>query len=111
MGKRIIWILIAVFISYGGYSQISLHSEKMDYASPKEYFIGGITVSGVKYLDNNVLIMLSGLNVGDKIKIPGDDISNAIKKLWKQGMFEDIEISYTKIQGDKIFLNIKEKFY
>lgn len=106
MGKKLIWILIAVFVSYNGFGQISLHKDKLDYANPKEYFIGGITISGVKYLDNNVLIMLSGISVGDKIKVPGDDITNAMKKLWKQGMFESVEISYTKIQGDKIFLNI-----
>jgi len=106
MGKKIIWILIAVFISYEARAQISVGNEKIDYANPKEYYIGGITISGVRYLDNNVLIMLSGLSVGDKIKVPGEDITNAIKKLWKQGMFEAVDISYTKIQGDKIFLDI-----
>ena len=107
MGKRLIWILLAVSISLTTFGQQSLHKDKIDYSNPKEYYIAGITVSGVKYLDNNVLIMLSGLTVGDKIKVPGDDITRAIKKLWKQGMFESVEIDYTKITGDKIFLDIK----
>lgn len=89
--------------------QVQLFEQKVDYTAPKEYYIAGITISGVKYLDNNVLIMISGLSVGDKISIPGDEIAKAIKKLWKQGLFENIEISYTKIQGDKIFLNIDLK--
>ena len=89
------------------YSQDSPVKDNIDYTSPKEYFIGGISISGVKYLDNNVLIMISGLSVGDKITIPGDDIAKAIKKLWKQGLFEDVKISYTKIQGDKIYLDIE----
>ncbi|MCF8297856.1 MAG: outer membrane protein assembly factor BamA [Saprospiraceae bacterium] len=88
-------------------AQISVGDKSVfDYSNPKEYEIGGITVSGIKYLDNNVLIMLSGLTVGDKIKIPGEEITSAIKKLWKQGLFENINISATKIQGDYIFLDI-----
>ncbi|MFH2095552.1 MAG: outer membrane protein assembly factor BamA, partial [Bacteroidota bacterium] len=78
-----------------------------DYNDPKEYEIGGITVSGVRYLDHEVLVNLSGLNVGDKITLPtGGEISDAIRKLWKQGLFSDIEISIEKIIGDIIFLDI-----
>ena len=78
----------------------------IDYSNPKEYEIGGVTISGIKYLDSNILIHLSGLKVGNKITIPGDDITKAIKKLWKHGLFGDIEITATKIIGTKIFLNI-----
>ena len=78
----------------------------IDYANPKEYVIGGITVSGTKYLDKKVLILLSGLTVGDKIQVPGEKISKAIESLWKQKLFSDIKISATKIQGNNIFLNL-----
>lgn len=77
-----------------------------DYTSPKEYYIGGITVSGVKYLDGNVLIMLSGLTVGDRIKIPGDKISQSVRKLWEQGLFEDIQITVSKVIDNQAFLDI-----
>jgi len=77
-----------------------------DYANPKEYVIGGITISGVKYLNHSALIQLSGLQIGHKIKIPGDDASKSLRKLWSQGLFSDIEISYTKVTADSIFLNI-----
>ncbi len=88
-------------------AQISIGDlDKIDYAYPKEYEIGGITVTGVKYLDNNVLIMLSGLSVGDQINIPGEEISKAIHNLWDQGLFENVIISATKVQGNLIFLNI-----
>ena len=82
-----------------------------DYNNPKEYYIGGMTVSGVKYLDGNVLIMLSGLSVGDKVKIPGDRISQAIRKLWDQGLFQDIKVSVTKIVDNQVFLDfyLKER--
>ena len=91
--------------------QVSLGDDlsEVDYSKPREYEIGGITISGVQYLDNNVLIMLSGLYVGGEIIVPGDNISNAIHKLWDQGLFENIRITATKIQDDYIFLDINLK--
>jgi outer membrane protein insertion porin family len=81
-------------------------SSLVNYASPKEYEIGGIMVSGSDHLDVNVLKLLSGLNVGDKVQVPGDRISTAIENLWKQGLFEDIKITASKIQGKTIYINI-----
>ncbi|MBU1369902.1 MAG: outer membrane protein assembly factor BamA, partial [Bacteroidetes bacterium] len=89
--------------------QIGSDLSAFDYSKPKEYEIGGITVEGIKYLDNNVLIMLSGLTVGQKIKVPGDNITDAIRKLWDQGLFEDVGIFATEIAGNKIFLEIQLK--
>ena len=65
----------------------SLYSQKDsvtvgDYTAPKEYIIGGIEVSGAAFTDKNVIKLLSGLVVGDKIKIPGDRITDAVKALW-----------------------------
>jgi outer membrane protein insertion porin family len=77
----------------------------VDYSNPKEYVIADITVSGVKYLSKDALIMLSGLKIGQKIQIPGDEISDAIQRLWDQGLFSDVKISITKIEGDKVYLN------
>jgi outer membrane protein insertion porin family len=75
----------------------------IDYANPKEYEIGGIEVSGTKYLDKSVLKLLSGLTVGDRIMVPGDQVAKAIENLWKQGLFSDISINAQKVVGDKIF--------
>lgn len=94
-----------------GMAQIAVGSDlsPFDYARPKEYEIGGVKVSGIKYLDENVIVMLSGLTVGEKIKIPGDPITEAIRKLWDQGLFEDVAITSSSIQGGLIFLNINLK--
>lgn len=99
--KYIIITLLAIFGINQLKSQIST-----DYANPKTYKIGGITISGVRYLNHNALIQLSGIKVGSKVKIPGEDISRPLKRLWKQGLFSDIKISYTKIKGDSIYLDI-----
>jgi len=79
---------------------------EINYARPVSYTIGGITVSGIEHLDHGVIIVLSGLSVGDRIEIPGDEIRNAIDKLWQQGLFENIRISASKVEGDIIFLNL-----
>src|SRR6266480_1822979 len=57
---------------------------------PHEYTIAGITVTGTKYLDQQLLISISALSVGDKVNIPGgDNFSKAIINLWKQNLFSN----------------------
>ncbi len=101
-------VLFLFFFSFTASAQIRLGDDlnQFDYAAPQEYIIGGITVTGAERLDHNVIIMLSGLQVADRIEIPGEKIRKAIDKLWKQGLFEDISITSTKISDDLIFLNI-----
>ncbi|HLO46588.1 MAG TPA: outer membrane protein assembly factor BamA [Leadbetterella sp.] len=81
----------------------------VDYTSPKDYIIGGITVTGAKFLDPNTLISVSGLNVNDEIKIPGERISSAIKRLMDQGIIEDVSINITKVEGKTVFLELALK--
>ncbi|MDD4848864.1 MAG: POTRA domain-containing protein [Bacteroidales bacterium] len=106
---RITLLIIICLVPFFAFSQISLGDNnlpKFNYNKPQTYEIGGITVSGVKYLDRNVLVMLSGLSVGASVKVPGEEITQAIKKLWDQGLFEDVQIQATKVENDKIFLDI-----
>ena len=74
--------------------------------TPKKYEIGGIKVSGVKNYEDYVLIGLSGLSIGQTITIPGDEITQAIKRYWKHGLFSNASITAEKIEGSKIFLKI-----
>ena len=78
----------------------------IDYGNPRTYEIAGITVDGAKFVDPNVLCMIAGLRVGNEISVPGDDFANAIRKIWEQGMFEDVAINAANIIGDKIFLEV-----
>ncbi|MEZ4983658.1 MAG: outer membrane protein assembly factor BamA [Saprospiraceae bacterium] len=78
--------------------------EVYDYTSPKEYEIGGIRVNGAYFSDENAIIGVSGLTVGDKIKIPGYDIPRALRNLWKLRLFTNVEILQEKTIGDVIFL-------
>ena len=101
-------ISIIFFFLKGSYSQDVVQSDLpvMDYSYPSEYEIADISISGVKYLDENILIQLSGLQVGDKFLVPGERITMAIEKLWSQGLFSDIKITAPKIEGNKIYLDI-----
>ncbi|HIG33106.1 MAG TPA: outer membrane protein assembly factor BamA [Flavobacteriales bacterium] len=83
--------------------------EEVDYSTPKSYEIGGIMVNGADNLNNSTLIAISGLTVGETIKIPSDNISIAITKLWKEGLFADINITIDKIVENTVFLNINLK--
>ena len=106
MGKRIITLVFLAFLCLGGFSQNdSLFLESLK--SPKKYTIGGISIEGADNTDKNVLSLLSGLTVGDEITVPGDKISEAIKALWKQSIFEDVQILEDKVIGNDIFLIIK----
>jgi outer membrane protein insertion porin family len=79
---------------------------RIDYKNPKEYEIGGITVTGNEYIDPSVVIMISNLSIGKKIQIPGDEISKAVSNLWKQGLYGKVDIYATSFQGNFVFLNI-----
>lgn len=92
-----------------GYGQVIIGTDqpdvpiKIDYSNPKEYEIGGITSSGTAPLDQRTI----SFHVGDRIFVPGDEISNSIKNLWKTGLYDDVEVTVTRIVGDKIFLDIR----
>lgn len=103
------FIILLMMINFATVINAQVTSEvpkfKIDYNNPKFYEIEELTFSGIGYLESNVLVMLSGLNVGDQIQIPGEDLGVAIKKLWKQGLAEDIKVQIIKVDGNKISLN------
>lgn len=75
---------------------------------PKEYTIAGIKVVGTKRYDEQLLISISGLNVGDKVLLPGaDNFSKAITNLWKQNLFSNVQVYFTKLENMNLFLEIR----
>lgn len=102
-------LLIFIFSPFFTFSQANTESDYqqiMNYSSPREYIIDSISVSGIKYLDKNILVQISGLKKGDKILIPGEQITMAVEKMWSQGLFSDVRITKKAISGDSIFLDI-----
>ncbi|BDC98022.1 BamA/OMP85 family outer membrane protein [Persicobacter psychrovividus] len=85
------------------------NSIKLDYGNPKEYEIAEIDVKGIETLNKSALLSLTGLKVGDKVRIPGDDISNAIRKLWKHGIIGDVSILVNKLEDGQAYLTLQLK--
>lgn len=80
--------------------------------APVEYTIGGIATKGATFLDEDLLLAVTGLTVGKKVKLPNDEtIQKAIKNLWKQELFSDVSITIDKFIDDKVFLiiNVEER--
>lgn len=100
--KKLFLLLIISSIALQGLAQSYLFS----YETPKKYHVKEITITGTQYLNRDVLFSIAGINVGDTLLIPGDGITSAIKKFWDHGLFSDVQISATKIEGNDIYLNV-----
>ncbi len=103
-------LCVLLVLSHVGFSQILLESsnvaDSIDWAKPKEYTLAPIEVECSQYTDKNIVRLLTGLTAGDKIQIPGDKISEAIKSLWKQSLFENVKIYLVKTIGKDAFLKV-----
>ena len=71
---------------------------------PAKYTIAGISVTGVDNYEDNIIIGYSGLAIGQRIDIPGNDLKNAAKRFWRQGLFSKVQIRVEKTVGDKAWL-------
>ena len=77
----------------------------LDYEHPKQYIINKVKVSGIKYLDPEVVASMSGLTKGDTIMIPSDYLSSTLKTMWNQRIYSDVQI-LTEPVGDSVNIEI-----
>nr|WP_282194110.1 POTRA domain-containing protein [Alistipes ihumii] len=77
----------------------------LDYEHPKQYIINKVKVSGIKYLDPEVVASISGLTKGDTIMIPSDYLSSTLKTMWNQRIYSDVQI-LTEPVGDSVNIEI-----
>lgn len=73
---------------------------------PRQYEIAGITVTGADNYEDYIVIGYSGLKVGDIVEIPGEDITAAVKRLMRQGLFAQAQVKVVKTSGDKAWLEL-----
>lgn len=102
-------LLLVLMFSAPTFAQVVVGGQEydIDYLTPKVYEIGGITFSGADNYDTRMILLIAGLQVGDQIRVPSDKLATAVDRLWKQGLFEDVQIYITRIQDNKIFFEIE----
>ena len=106
--KSLSLLLLLALLSPLGASAQQQNQQKtnivVDYNSPKEYVIGGLEVSGIQYLGKDQILSLTGLSVGDKITIPGEDISAIIKRIYMQRYFSDVSVHIDSVITDTAYI-------
>lgn len=85
----------------------TIYNPNIIYTSmPKTYEIAGIRITGLPDADEYSLISSCGLAIGDRVEIPGDAVSRAVKRFYRQGIYSRVQIKAEKIVGDKVWLEI-----
>ena len=107
LNKIVILLVVLLSMSMQLKAQDVIVNPDISYAgTPRTCEIGGISVKGVEGYEDYVLIGLSGLSVGQMITVPGSEITDAIKRYWRHGLFSRAAITADSIVGSKIYLCI-----
>ena len=108
LGMRVFGLsLFCLFTLSPLYAQDKIVNPDISYAgTPRTCEIGGIAVEGVEGYEDYVLTGLSGLSVGQEIEVPGSQITEAVKRYWRNGLFSKVSITADSIVGSKIYLCI-----
>ena len=101
---RSLCLFVLCAFSFKSFAQ---ETPQIYYSSPREYKIADIAVEGIDNYEDYTLIGISGLSVGQSITVPGSDITDAIKRFWRHGLFSDVQILADKIEANNIWLRIK----
>ncbi|MBK7138557.1 MAG: BamA/TamA family outer membrane protein [Bacteroidetes bacterium] len=107
MKKILIINLFLIFCLQKGHSQSRIDSVNVDYAKPGTFILAGYDITGTNFLDKSIIKSLTGLVIGEEIEIPGEEISKAIRNLWKQGLFSDVSVYLTEVEGQNAYLTIQ----
>ena len=103
---RKVLLAAVAMISIAAAAQEKITNPEITYAgNPRNCVIGGIAVSGVEGYEDYVLTGISGLAKGQRVTLPGPEITEAVKRYWKHGLFSKVAISADSIVGDKVYLH------
>lgn len=106
--KRIfLLILIALCCSATLMAQDKIVNPDISYAgNPRNVTIGGLAVSGIEGYEDYMLLSISALSVGQEIQLPGSEITDAVKRYWRHGLFSEVSIAADSLVGSKVYLHI-----
>ena len=111
--RKIFGLLVLLcVVSYSAFAQQRFgintgQGVQIDYTNPKVFEVAEIRYTGLVVLDERAVTSYAGIKVGDRIPIPGREISEAIKKLWDQGIIADVQFWLVKTEGDRAFIEVK----
>ena len=101
------WVFLFLFSFSSLAAQEKIINPDITYAGiPRECTVAGIAVSGVEGYEDYVLTGISGLSIGQTVSVPGNEITEAVKRYWRHGLFSQVVISADSLIGDKIYLHI-----
>ena len=106
--KRTLLLLMTTFLCHTQMmAQDKIVNPEISYAgSQRTMTIGGLAVNGIEGYEDYMLLSIGGLSVGQEIKMPGQEITDAVKRYWRHGLFSDVSIAADSIVGDKVYLHI-----
>lgn len=105
--KAVLLSLMSLLTFSSLLAQDKIINPDISYAgTPRSCEIGGIAVKGVEGYEDYVLAGLSGLTVGQEIELPGSQITEAVKRYWRNGLFSKVQITADSIVGNKVYLCI-----
>ena len=103
--NKVVALLMVLGLCSTSMAQEKIVNPDISYAgTPRSCIIGGINVHGVEGYEDYMLTGLSGLQVGQQISVPGSEITEAVKRYWRHGLFSKVTISADSIIGDTIYL-------
>lgn len=109
--RSALWIALLAVAANSGWAQETHEVRiKPDITYTKDhpsYILGGISVNEIKGFDEDHLISISGLHVGQIYEVPGAEITEAVRRYWKQGLFSNVSIEADSIVNGKIYLHVE----
>jgi len=100
-------VLFALFFSFNANAQSqndSIVSSNATFEKGKEYILGGISVTGLIKFSEETVKVFTGLRNGQAIKLPGDKLTSAIKKLYESKQFSNVDVYLAKLDGNTVYL-------
>ncbi|MGB0136582.1 MAG: outer membrane protein assembly factor BamA [Flavobacteriales bacterium] len=106
MPQKLLLTLLFPLLTLALWAQPDRIGGKIDYATQREYRVAGVTIQGNATTDEGAIRLFAGIQIGQTISIPGDQIPKAIRNLWKQRLFSDVEVFASEFQGEDVYLTI-----
>ena len=104
--NRLLLSVAAVLMTISATAQEKIVNPDITYAgTPRSCVIGGIAVSGVEGYEDYMLAGISGLSVGQEITLPGQEVTDAVKRYWRHGLFSKVTVAADSLIGDKVYLH------